>query len=128
MKLSLILFASLLLFALEASANWTKECKKYAYGGSSGKDIFVGNPANIYPHIHCGKDFIVFSHSKNSHTDLVRGQPMCGNLNKAATTLEWYNNMKEADNAKGLINELKADYCKKMSMMKRLLMRLLLEN
>ena len=88
----------------------------------------MGNPANIYPHIHCQKGFIVFSHSKNSHTDLVQGVPKCANIKKAATTPAWYNYMKEADDAKSLINELKADYCKKMSMMKCLLMHLLLES
>ena len=128
MKLSLILLSSLLLFALEeVSANWAKECKKYAYG-ASGADVFVGNPANLYPHIHCQKGFIVFSHSKSSHTDLARGQAKCTNINKAATTPEWYNNMKEADKAKGLVNELKAGYCKRMNMIKRLLMHLLLED
>ena len=128
MKLSLILFASLLLFALEASADWTKDCKKYAYE-KSGKDIFVGNPANIYPHIHCQKGFIVFSHSKSSHTYLAKGdQAKCTSIKKAATTPEQYNYMKEADKAKGLVSELNADYCNRMSMMKRLLMHLLLDN
>ena len=126
MKISLILFMSLFLFALEASANWKKKCKKYEYE-SSGNDVYVGNPGKSYPHIHCQKGFIVFSHAKKKHTDLAQGDKvMCAKINEA--TKEWYQYMKEADKAKGLIDKLKADYCKRMSMMKRLLMRLLLEN
>ncbi|NRF67355.1 hypothetical protein HLB44_10200 [Aquincola sp. S2] len=39
---------------------------------AQGKDIFVPSQ-NKYPHVHVGKDFIVWSKSPTNHTDLIRG-------------------------------------------------------
>lgn len=37
-----------------------------------GRDVFVPSQ-NKYPHVHIGKDFIVWSKSPTNHTDLIRG-------------------------------------------------------
>ena len=126
MKLSLILFISLVLFTIGASANWTKYCRKYKYEENK-KGVFVGNPAKTYPHVHCGKNFITFSES-NSKSYLAKGgDEYCERIKATATNIDNYY-MKDADNAKALVNKLKKDYCEDMSMLKRLLMHLLLEN
>ena len=122
MKLSLIVFASLLLFALEASASWIKVCKKYAYERNN-DEVYVGNPGKLYPHIHCENNYIGFSHTSSSRSVLARGDPYCNNIKTAATSPDWYEYMKEPDKAKGLVNEL-GEYCQRMSILKHLLMNL----
>ena len=57
MKLSLILFISLVLFTIGASANWTKYCRKYNYEENK-KEVYVGNPAKTYPRVHCGNNHV----------------------------------------------------------------------
>ena len=128
MKLSLILFVSLLLFAHEASADWTKYCKAYQYEKQK-KDIFVGSPAKNYPHIHCGKNFITFSESR-SKSYLASGDDVsCDRIKTLLDTPEAFNYMKDSNQAKALLMKLKNDYCgKDLSLMTRLLMHLLLED
>ena len=128
MKFSLILFASLLLFAHEASANWIKYCKEYQYEKQK-KDIFVGSPGKNYPHIHCGKNFITFSES-GSKTYLASGDDVsCDRIKTLLATPKAFDFMKDSNQAKALVMKLKNDFCSKdINLMTRLLMHLLLEN
>ena len=120
----MIVFASLLLFALETSAanQWVKLCKKYKYE-QQGSDVFVGNPAKSYPHIHCEKNYIGFSHSPDDRKRLVKGKPYCNNINTAANSPYWYEDMMQPNMAKLLVKEL-GEYCQRMSILKHLLMNL----
>ena len=130
MKISLILFASLLLFVHEASAiNWIKKyCKAYQYEREK-ENIYVGSPGKNYPHIHCKKNFITFSES-GSKSYLASGNDVsCDRIKTLLATPEAFDFMKDSNQAKALVRKLKKDFCSKdMSLMTRLLMHLLLEN
>lgn len=49
----------------------------------NGQD-YVGNAGNKYPHLHCGKDFLVFSESKNDHKYLGQGEDVYCERTRAA--------------------------------------------
>ncbi|NGZ08543.1 MAG: hypothetical protein CV088_04030 [Nitrospira sp. LK70] len=49
----------------------------------NGQD-YVGNDGNKYPHLHCGKDFLVFSESKNNHKYLGKGDDIYCERTRAA--------------------------------------------
>lgn len=44
----------------------------------NGQD-YAGNDGNKYPHLHCGKDFLVFSESKNDHKYLAKEMTFIAN-------------------------------------------------
>lgn len=61
-----------------------------------------------YPHLHCNKDFTVYSWNDKDHVDLVRGdKPYCANMDKVLSML------KDNDPCKQPIAVMKVDYdCK----------------
>jgi len=57
----------------EQVKDWAKTNDYFANNiEKNGVDVFVP-AANIYPHIHMGKNFITYSKSSSNHSELCRG-------------------------------------------------------
>lgn len=67
-----------------------------------GKQEYVGNPGNKYPHLHCGSNFLTLSREKNRHINLIE---KCNTINEILKDkLNYYG---KAANPKSITTALK---------------------
>ena len=71
---------------------------------------YVGNPGHKYPHIHSGKDFIVYSKGRHDHVKFHK------NASKASEVLrnEDYSNTENPDAITNILKQIENDYEKKI--------------
>lgn len=62
-KLLTLACLAALLAPISAHANYAKD--------NCGGQEYLGNEGSKYPHLHCGKDFLTLSRSKNDHINLA---------------------------------------------------------
>lgn len=99
-KLIAVAFSLSMIIPSVSSANL-----KSTYCG--GKE-YLGNPGNVYPHLHCDKDFIVYSKSKGNHADIMRGsQTSCERLRATLDTEKSDGELRTA------LKKVGQDFCKK---------------
>ena len=71
---------------------------------------YVGNPGYKYPHIHSGKDFIVYSKGRHDHVKIHK------NASKASEVLrnEDYSNAENPEAITNILKQIENDYEKKI--------------
>eukprot|EP01040_Poterioochromonas_malhamensis_P007687 gene7687-8302_t len=69
---------------------------------------------SVYPHLHCDKDFLVYSVSKNNHDDLIRGSEVsCARVSKALDKINDLPNTQGKADMKSVVTAVQKDWCVK---------------